>query len=169
MSLKQKSRNDLPKWLQQIHIKVILSKQIKWRKTIKHNILFALKVHCWEVKHRNGFPLHELYVTHFQRRPYCVHHIHFHLSQPLPSLILKCFLTSIILCWEIQFWTWNMMLLPIFKSEIMPTWQERRWWTLPMSSGLQTPTNSHPLGPARCARSIMNTFCQPAIMNVFAH
>ena len=46
-----------------------------------------------------------------------------------------------------------------FKSEIMPTWwQERWWWTLPMSSGLQTPTNSHPLGQAQCARSIMNIF-----------
>ena len=45
-----------------------------------------------------------------------------------------------------------------FKLEIIPTWQARWWWTLPMSSGLQTPTNSHPLGPARCARSIMNIF-----------
>ena len=104
----------IQKWhskIQQIHIKVILSKQTKWRKTIKYNILFALMVHCWDVKHRNGFPLHELYVTHFQRRPYCVHYIHFHLSQPLPSLILKCFLPSIIFCRKIQFWTWTMMLL----------------------------------------------------------
>ena len=45
-----------------------------------------------------------------------------------------------------------------FKLEIIPTWQARWWWTLPMSSGLQTPTNSHPLGQARCARSIMNIF-----------
>ena len=116
-SLEQKSRSDLPKYApanSYIYI-LILSKQTKRRKTIKYNILFALMVHCWEVKHRNGFPLHELYVTHFQRRPYCVHYIHFHLSQPLPSLILKCFLTSISFCWKIQYWTWNMMLLPLHQ------------------------------------------------------
>ena len=82
---------------------------------------------------------------------------------PFPSVSTFTFIDIKMFSYFYQFLLKNTVLnlkydVITFTSEIMPTLQERWWWTVPMSSGLQTPTNSHPLGQARCARSIMNIF-----------